>query len=42
MTIEFWAKLLTGNIGYNEVSVEKVEKKEEEPTILGLSLIINF
>ena len=40
LTIKFYAKDLAGNVGNNEVIVEKVKEEEEEPKILGYQLLL--
>ena len=40
ITIRFYAKDLAGNIAYNEIFVEKVEIRGEEPVVYGYNLII--
>ena len=40
LMIKFYAKDLAGNVGNNEVIVEKVKEEEEEPKILGYQLLL--
>jgi len=40
LTIKFYAKDFAGNVGNNEVIVEKLKEGEEEPKILGYQLLL--